>query len=193
MNEYPTSHARLAALGTRLATQFTAELSSRELTVRNPDVSACCEDAGRCRSDTITCRPRPEDSGALWFFTSWKEPIAPADRLIEAVTYVQGYMAVDRVNRQGKPAEEGQDWRPAYVRVAEDLRDRILNGEFPPGALLPSEPRLSASYSVSRTSLRNAIRQLRDWGLIEARQGTGTYVLSRPAALFDSVALDGTS
>lgn len=89
------------------------------------------------------------------------------------------------------PADAERDWRPGYVRAAEDLRDRILNGEFAPGTAIPSEPRLVDRYGISRTSIRNAVRQLRDWGLVEARQGAGTYVLARAEALFDGVVLDG--
>lgn len=88
-------------------------------------------------------------------------------------------------------AQEARDWRPAYVRAAESLRDRILSGEFEVGAAMPSEPALADQYGISRTSLRNAVRQLRDWGLVETKQGAGTYVLPRATALFDGVALDG--
>lgn len=88
-------------------------------------------------------------------------------------------------------AQESRDWRPAYVRAAESLRDRILSGEFEVGAAIPSEPALADQYGISRTSLRNAVRQLRDWGLVATRQGAGTYVLPRAKALFDGVAIDG--
>lgn len=69
-----------------------------------------------------------------------------------------------------------RDWRPQYVQVAEQLRSEILSGSLPPGAALPSEPELAARFSLSRTSVRNAIKQLRDWGLVRAEQGRGTFV-----------------
>lgn len=90
-------------------------------------------------------------------------------------------------------AREARDWRPAYVKAAESLRDRILSGEFEAGSAIPSEPALAEEYGISRTSIRNAVRQLRDWGLIETRQGAGTYVLPRAKTLFDGVAIDGRS
>src|SRR6266508_3135966 len=68
------------------------------------------------------------------------------------------------------------DWRPQYMRVAEELRDEINNGALPPGGPLPSEPELAERFHLSRTSVRNAIKQLRDWGLIRSEQGRGTYV-----------------
>ncbi len=69
-----------------------------------------------------------------------------------------------------------RDWRPRYLQVAEDLRDQINRGELPAGEPLPSETVLSETYKLSRTSVRNAIKQLKDWGLVRAEQGRGTYV-----------------
>ncbi|MGW3363606.1 GntR family transcriptional regulator [Streptosporangium canum] len=69
-----------------------------------------------------------------------------------------------------------RDWRPRYLQVAEDLRDQILRGGLPAGQPLPSETVLSETYELSRTSVRNAIKLLKDWGLVRAEQGRGTYV-----------------
>ncbi len=69
-----------------------------------------------------------------------------------------------------------RDWRPRYLQVAEELRDQILRGELAAGTALPSEPVLSERYDLSRTSVRSAIKQLKDWGLVRAEQGKGTYV-----------------
>ena len=69
-----------------------------------------------------------------------------------------------------------RDWRPRYLQVAEDLRSEILRGRIQPGSPLPSEADLSETYGLSRTSVRAAIRQLREWGLVRAEQGRGTYV-----------------
>jgi GntR family transcriptional regulator len=69
-----------------------------------------------------------------------------------------------------------RDWRPHYVQVAEQLRNEIQAGTLAPGDALPSEPELAARFNLSRTSVRNAIKQLRDWGLVRAEQGRGTYV-----------------
>ncbi|MFG1753665.1 GntR family transcriptional regulator [Streptosporangium sandarakinum] len=69
-----------------------------------------------------------------------------------------------------------RDWRPRYLQVAEDLRDRINRGEIPADNPLPSEPALADAYGLSRTSVRNAIKQLKDWGLVRTEQGKGTYV-----------------
>ncbi|MEV4199430.1 GntR family transcriptional regulator [Micromonospora globbae] len=70
----------------------------------------------------------------------------------------------------------GRDWRPRYLQLAEELRAKITSGELAPGTLMPSETELAETSGLSRTSVRNAIRQLREWGLVRAEQGRGTYV-----------------
>ncbi|MBG6069473.1 GntR family transcriptional regulator [Micromonospora ureilytica] len=71
---------------------------------------------------------------------------------------------------------QGRDWRPRYLQLAEELRAKIVSGELAPGTLMPSETELADTSGLSRTSVRNAIRQLREWGLVRAEQGRGTYV-----------------
>jgi GntR family transcriptional regulator len=65
-------------------------------------------------------------------------------------------------------------------QIAEDLRARVLAGELPAGAQLPSEPDLARSMHVSRSSLRSAIALLEEEGLLSRLHGSGTYVNDRP-------------
>jgi len=58
------------------------------------------------------------------------------------------------------------------------LRDRILSGMYPSGSLLPSEEKLSQMFRVSRVTLRAALTTLAGNGLIERRQGIGTFISS---------------
>jgi GntR family transcriptional repressor for pyruvate dehydrogenase complex len=60
------------------------------------------------------------------------------------------------------------------------LEQLIALGELGPGDRLPAERELAESLSVSRTSLREALRQLEDKHLIERRPGRGTVVLPPP-------------
>ncbi|MGW1993383.1 GntR family transcriptional regulator [Embleya sp. NPDC001921] len=69
--------------------------------------------------------------------------------------------------------------RPAYVRVADELRERIRAGEFPPGSRIPSRAEIIATYHVGNTSALEALRLLTSEGLVEGRQGSGTYVRQR--------------
>ncbi len=65
---------------------------------------------------------------------------------------------------------------PAYLRIAAELHDRIVSGDLPPGAKLPSESRIMATYGVSRTVAKYAIGVLKGDGLVEGRAGSGVYV-----------------
>ncbi|MGO9780515.1 MAG: GntR family transcriptional regulator [Streptosporangiaceae bacterium] len=70
----------------------------------------------------------------------------------------------------------GDDRRPASRRIADDLRRSIESGELAPGAQLPSERQLAATYSTARNTAREAIRLLADSGLVIAEQGRGAFV-----------------
>lgn len=61
-------------------------------------------------------------------------------------------------------------------QIASQLENNILQGLWVPGDRLPSERELASQMSVSRPSLREAISKLELQGLVETRQGGGTYV-----------------
>jgi len=65
---------------------------------------------------------------------------------------------------------------PLYARLADVLTKRIASGEWSPDAPLPAETTLATDYGVSVGTLRKAMQQLVDDGLLERRQGSGTYV-----------------
>jgi GntR family transcriptional regulator len=67
-----------------------------------------------------------------------------------------------------------------YRAIADELRRRVGAREFGAGRLLPSESELSASFGVSRVTVRKALELLRDEGLIDARQGFGWFVSTDP-------------
>lgn len=58
-----------------------------------------------------------------------------------------------------------------------DLEQKILNGEYPPQSLLPSENQLIKVYNVSRETVRKALNLLKDAGYIQKKQGKGSIVL----------------
>ncbi|MFI1096778.1 GntR family transcriptional regulator [Streptomyces sp. NPDC020917] len=70
--------------------------------------------------------------------------------------------------------------QPAYLRVAEDLRRKILDGTLPPHARLPSQARIRTEYGVSDTVALEARKVLMAEGFVEGRSGSGTYVRERP-------------
>ncbi len=69
---------------------------------------------------------------------------------------------------------------PKYLQVANHFRDEIVRGRLRPGDELPSERDIAAAWGISRPTATRALAQLRNEGLTESRQGSGTYVLARP-------------
>jgi GntR family transcriptional regulator len=69
--------------------------------------------------------------------------------------------------------------------LAQELRTRILAGEWRPGDRIPSEPELARREAVSRSSMRAAITMLEEDGVVSRRHGSGTYVTYRPALPHD--------
>jgi DNA-binding GntR family transcriptional regulator len=70
-----------------------------------------------------------------------------------------------------------------WVDVARDLQDRIRNGKYAVGAVLPTEPELSLIYGVSRYTVRAALEALQQHGLVSRRKNAGTRVESASRAM----------
>jgi GntR family transcriptional repressor for pyruvate dehydrogenase complex len=74
--------------------------------------------------------------------------------------------------------------RSVAADAAEQIKELILRGVLEPGDRLPVERELAAQLGVSRPTLREAIRALVSMGVLEPRQGSGTYVTDlAPATL----------
>jgi DNA-binding GntR family transcriptional regulator len=72
------------------------------------------------------------------------------------------------------------DSRPPYLQVAEQLKRRIMAGEFAPGEKLPTGQELAEQYGVAPNTVLSAIRALRDEGIVSSQQGRGTFVRAVP-------------
>jgi len=70
---------------------------------------------------------------------------------------------------------------PLAESAAAQLRAQIADGAWQVGDRLPAEPELAAALGVGRSTVREAVRVLVHAGLLETRQGSGTYVRSRTA------------
>jgi DNA-binding FadR family transcriptional regulator len=64
-----------------------------------------------------------------------------------------------------------------YELVADRLKGLILDGTYPAGARLPAERHLASSLGVGRATVREAIAELVNQGIIETRRNSGSYVL----------------
>lgn len=88
------------------------------------------------------------------------------------------------------------DSKPASYadQVYGKILSAIMSGRFGRGSKLPPEKDLCELYGVSRPVVRSALHRLRLDGLVEARQGSGTYVISSPSThLGDIIDLTGVS
>jgi GntR family transcriptional regulator len=84
---------------------------------------------------------------------------------------------------------------PLHLTISEKLRYRIAEGDYQPEGQLPSEYQLMAEFGVSRITVRRAIANLVQQGLVMAQQGRGvfvkpqqkiTYSLSSPMVFFET-------
>ena len=67
-----------------------------------------------------------------------------------------------------------------YEEIVAKIKDMIDKGRFKSGDQLPVERELAEVFRVSRSSVREAIRSLESQGLLESRQGNGTYIAKHP-------------
>ncbi|MEV5611436.1 FadR/GntR family transcriptional regulator [Streptomyces sp. NPDC052225] len=63
-------------------------------------------------------------------------------------------------------------------QVISALRAQISSGEWPVGSRIPTEPELVEQLGVARNTVREAVRALAHNGLLDIRQGSGTYVVA---------------
>jgi GntR family transcriptional regulator, mannosyl-D-glycerate transport/metabolism system repressor len=66
--------------------------------------------------------------------------------------------------------------KPMYRQIADVLREKVQRGELKPGDALPTESALQEEFSVSRVTVRQALKQLTQEAIIESIQGSGSYV-----------------
>jgi GntR family transcriptional repressor for pyruvate dehydrogenase complex len=69
-------------------------------------------------------------------------------------------------------------------QVFEQLRDSIIQGKWTPGTKIPSENELTRMLGVSRITIREALQKLATLGLVETKQGEGTYVKALSAGIY---------
>lgn len=75
----------------------------------------------------------------------------------------------------------------AYARIASDLRRKIASRDIRPGEHLPSELELRDQYQASRNTVLDAIKMLKDEGLVETRPGQGWFATIRIVPFVNSI------
>jgi len=86
-------------------------------------------------------------------------------------------MTDETLDSQGdKPLYRAVRTSRLYEQIVEQVEQSILKGQLKPGDQLPAERDLAQSFGVSRTAVREAVKTLREKGLVEAYTGRGTFV-----------------
>ena len=65
---------------------------------------------------------------------------------------------------------------PLYQQLMQRIRSDIEKGDYPIGSRIPPEHELEKTYQVSRVTVRRALAELTENGLLERKQGKGTFV-----------------
>ena len=90
---------------------------------------------------------------------------------------------VTEINTQHSPL-------PLYVQIRDNLKRKILEGGYSVHERLPSEAEMMKAFGVSRITIRQALRDLHNEGLVFSAQGKGTFV-SKPKAVQNVQRLEG--
>lgn len=96
-----------------------------------------------------------------------------------------------KVRAPARRADPGKSDGVLYLQILRSLKDEIVKGIYPVGSQLPTEEELCDRFSVSRYTVREALRRLRDDRLVASRRGAGTVVL--PPSSPDSYVHEVTS
>jgi GntR family transcriptional regulator, transcriptional repressor for pyruvate dehydrogenase complex len=75
-----------------------------------------------------------------------------------------------------KPVYRAVKTSRLYEQIVQQVEESILKGQLKPGDQLPAERDLAQRFGVSRTAVREAVKTLREKGLVEAYSGRGTFV-----------------
>lgn len=88
---------------------------------------------------------------------------------------------------------KAKDSQPRYMALADELRGRILRRELVAGDRLPSFAELRARHGATPTTAERIYGVLEQEGLVERRQGSGTYVLERKKTLTGNIGYIGSA
>src|SRR5437016_1298733 len=90
---------------------------------------------------------------------------------------LRGVMANETVDSlDAKPVYRTVKTSRLFEQIVQQVEDSILKGQLKPGDQLPAERDLAQRFGVSRTAVREAVKTLREKGLVEAYSGRGTFI-----------------
>ncbi|MFP7298617.1 UTRA domain-containing protein [Neobacillus niacini] len=88
---------------------------------------------------------------------------------------------------------ERKSLKPLYVQLVEEIKKNINSGKHSVGSKLPTENELCEIYGVSRITIRRAITELEEQGVVLKQHGIGTFVLNQHKIKRDLVSVNGFS
>lgn len=71
---------------------------------------------------------------------------------------------------------------PIYIQLKNIIKGSIMNGEFGPNEMIPSETQLAETYKITRTTVRRSISELVSENLLRKVHGKGTFVSLKPVS-----------
>ncbi|WP_107409886.1 GntR family transcriptional regulator [Streptomyces luteocolor] len=74
-----------------------------------------------------------------------------------------------------------EDKRPLAERIAAEIRQQIMSGEWEPGMRVPTNAKLTEQYSTSNVTVQRAVQILKDEKFLEGQTGVGVFVRSKAA------------
>jgi GntR family transcriptional regulator len=100
----------------------------------------------------------------------------------EVIAAAMTKSASARAHRRRRPTAGNNG--TLYKSIVRVLQKEIVSGKHPVGARLPTESALCRRFSVSRHTVREALRHLRESGLVSPRQGSGTTVAAAEPSFY---------
>ena len=91
--------------------------------------------------------------------------------------------------RKGLYMETGRKARKLPEQIADKLREMIIQEEMKTGSKLPAEAELMEKFSVSRSTVREAVKILQTEHIVDIRQGQGTFLCAMPGLAEDPLGL----
>jgi GntR family transcriptional regulator, transcriptional repressor for pyruvate dehydrogenase complex len=103
--------------------------------------------------------------------------VGPLYRAMAIYVRIEGQMPNEVIDSLAvKPMYRAVKTSRLFEQIVQQVEDSILSGQLKPGDQLPAERELAQRFGVSRTAVREAVKTLREKGLVEAYSGRGTFV-----------------
>jgi len=77
-------------------------------------------------------------------------------------------------------------WKRLYEEIVSSIEEQITKGKLKPGDRLPSERELSEQFDVSRTAVREAVKALREKGMVVVHPGRGTFITNESSEVIQN-------